>query len=266
MKPQILAQGAEAVISLVKQSSGGGRGLEGGQIIIKNRIKKSYRIKEIDEKLRKSRTKSEAKIINKLSQVIPVPKIIMTDNKQEIIMNYIKGKKLSDYLEKLDYKEICKTIAYNLGKMHDQGIIHGDLTTSNMIFVENPDLINKTDASLNQSLPQHLDLNIINTNKSARQSSKRRLSSINIQSSNSEIANSSEKVYFIDFGLAFHSNKIEDKAVDLHLLQQALKAKHFTIWEHCWKIILDNYKAKDAELIKKRIKVIESRGRYKEKY
>ena len=37
------------------------------------------------------------------------------------------------------------------------------------------------------------------------------------------------KVFIIDFGLGFISPKIEDKAVDLHLIKQALEAKHFKI-------------------------------------
>ena len=227
---KILAQGAEAIISLKENQ------------ITKNRIKKSYRIKELDDKIRKSRTKAEAKIINKLINVIPVPKIIKTDDRQEIIMEYIDGKKLSENLESLDYKLISKIIADNITKMHDQGIIHGDLTTSNMIYVENYNsnkkLNNKTEASLKQSSK-------LNINKDT---------------------DKSEQVYFIDFGLGFHSQKIEDKAVDLHLLQQALEAKHFTIWQVCFKIILDNYKPEKSKDILQRIKVIESRGRYKDKY
>jgi len=79
-------------------------------------------------------------------------------------------------------------------------------------------------------------------------------------------ANYYGKVFFIDFGLAFHSQKIEDKAVDLHLLQQALEAKHFTIWQECFNIILENYNPQKRDEIIKRIKIIESRGRYKDKY
>ena len=195
---KIIAQGAEAIITKDKNT------------IIKNRIKKSYRIPVLDERIRKSRTKAEAKIIKKLEKIIPVPKIIKTDDRQIIEMEFIDGKKLSDSLESQDYKKICKQIAENITKMHNSGIIHGDLTTSNMIFKNN-------------------------------------------------------QVYFIDFGLAFHSSKVEDKAVDLHLLKQALEAKHFTIWEECIKIILDNYKPEKYKDILKRIKVIESRGRYKDK-
>ncbi|MDD5193761.1 MAG: KEOPS complex kinase/ATPase Bud32 [Candidatus Nanoarchaeia archaeon] len=203
MNPKIIQQGAEAIITL-----------ENNQIV-KDRIKKSYRISVLDKRLRKSRTKSEAKIMNKLKEIISVPKIINTDEKEKIIMEYIQGKKLSEHLENLDYKKICEQIAENISKIHNQNIIHGDLTTSNMIYVENDE---------------------------------------------------SFKIYFIDFGLAFHSMKIEDKAVDLHLIQQALEAKHFTIWKECWKIILDNYNADKHKEILQRIKTIESRGRYKEKY
>ncbi len=259
MTSKIIQQGAEAIIT------------RNNNQVIKNRIKKSYRIKEIDEKLRKTRTKSEAKIISKLQNIIPVPKIIETDDKQEITMEYIDGKKLSDNLEKLNYKEICKQISENITKLHNQNIVHGDLTTSNMIYVEDK----TTEDSLNQQSTLHHNFNTeiedsnkkdleINKDKSAKQANKRSLLSKDIQSNKSEIANS--KIYFIDFGLAFHSQKIEDKAVDLHLLQQALEAKHFTIWQDCLRIILDNYKAEKHKEILERIKVIESRGRYKEKY
>ena len=197
MKNQIIQQGAEAIISLKDNK------------INKHRVKKGYRIPELDNKLRVRRTKSEAKIINKLLNIINVPKIIKTD-KENIIMQYIDGKKLSEHLEKLDYKEISKKIGESLTKLHNQDIIHGDLTTSNMIYKTN-------------------------------------------------------KLYLIDFGLGFHSHKIEDKAVDLHLIQQALNAKHYEIAEECFKIILKNYKPEKYKLIIERISVIASRGRYKKK-
>ena len=51
-----------------------------------------------------------------------------------------------------------------------------------------------------------------------------------------------KQIFFIDFGLSAVSTKIEDKAVDLHLLKQALESKHYTIWEKCYKAALDEYK------------------------
>ncbi|MFQ5532136.1 MAG: hypothetical protein ACE5ES_05980 [Candidatus Nanoarchaeia archaeon] len=66
---KIIQQGAEAVI------------LQRGDKIIKKRIKKSYRILELDEKIRKLRTRGEARIYEKASKLIPLPKIISSNEK-----------------------------------------------------------------------------------------------------------------------------------------------------------------------------------------
>ena len=71
----------------------------------------------------------------------------------------------------------------------------------------------------------------------------------------------------IDFGLTFESSEIEHKAVDLHLLKQALESKHYKIWEDAYKIFLKSYEkeAKDGKEIIKKLEVVETRGRYKHK-
>ena len=125
-KEKIIATGAEAI--LIQQASK----------LIKRRIAKSYRIPEIDKKLRKLRTRSEAKIMDKLKDTISIPKIIKVDDKsKEIIMELIKGKKLSDSLDSFSLnkqKKVSREIGKELGKIHDLDIIHGDLTTSNLIL------------------------------------------------------------------------------------------------------------------------------------
>jgi len=191
-----ISQGAEAIIYQDKDK------------IIKDRTSKSYRLPILDKRLRTRRTKSESKIMTKLKDIIPVPKILDTDNEQKIEMEFIEGKKLSEHLETEDWKSVLKQLSESLTKLHNQDLIHGDLTTSNMIL-------------------------------------------------------KGDKVYLIDFGLGFHSHKIEDKAVDLHLLKQALDAKHFSIFPEAFNIILKNYKAKQSDLIIKRIETIEKRGRYR---
>ena len=204
MKPKIIQQGAEAKIIL------------SNNFIIKDRIKKSYRIPEIDDRIRKLRTRSEAKLLDKASKIIPIPNVIKVDEKaKEIRMEFINGKKLSDHLDKFPLKKqkgICRSIGENTAKLHDADIIHGDLTTSNMILKNN-------------------------------------------------------KIYFIDFGLGFISHKFEDKAVDIHLLRQALEAKHFKHWETLFKEVLKAYsKSKDSKIVLERLKAVEKRGRYKDKY
>lgn len=204
MPEKIIQQGAEALI-LLKDSS-----------IIKKRVKKSYRLPVIDEEIRKLRTRSEAKLIEKAGKVTNVPKIKKVDEKtKEIIMDFVEGKKLSDNLDNFSLekqKEICMQIGENIAKLHDADIIHGDLTTSNMIL-----------------------------NKS--------------------------EVFFIDFGLGFHSHKTEDKAVDLHLLKQALEAKHFVHWQALFHEVEKGYSSsKNAKSVLEQLKKVESRGRYKESY
>ena len=195
-----IAQGAEAKLYLTDSK------------IIKDRFQKEYRIKEIDKRLRKSRTKREAKIFTKLAQInFPSPKLIESDDKEKIVMEFIKGPKVRDILEEKNYKKLSEEIGKKLAILHNNNIIHGDLTTSNMIL--------------------------------------------------------SKEIYFIDFGLSYFSHKIEDKAVDLHLLKQALESKHYKVWEDCFKSALKGYKkeSKDVKEVLKRLETVEKRGRYKSK-
>jgi Kae1-associated kinase Bud32 len=76
-----------------------------------------------------------------------------------------------------------------------------------------------------------------------------------------------ERVYFIDFGLSVSSLKVEDKAVDLHLLKQALESKHYKIWEECFKYVLEGYKSisEHYDAVIERLETVEKRGRYKRK-
>lgn len=113
-----IASGAEAIIYLDEGK------------IIKKRIKKNYRISEIDEGLRKSRTRREARILEKLR--IPGPRLLGTDDKETIVMEYIKGELVKNLLD--GNVGLARETGRTLALLHDQNIIHGDLTTSNMIF------------------------------------------------------------------------------------------------------------------------------------
>ena len=124
---RIISQGAEATIVLDKGK------------IIKDRVRKRYRIREIDERLRKSRTRREVKIIEKLNQIgIAVPKLFDADNRDmKIFMEKVKGKRLRDVLERLNYVNVCKSLGEQIAQLHNNDIIHGDITTSNMIINNN---------------------------------------------------------------------------------------------------------------------------------
>ncbi|MEK6885799.1 MAG: RIO1 family regulatory kinase/ATPase [Nanoarchaeota archaeon] len=248
MKTNIIAQGAEAII------------IHEGNSIIKDRVSKKYRHPELDNKIIKQRTKKEAKLLEKVSKLIPCPSPTKTSF-NEITMPFIAGKKLSENLENLDWKEICKVIGNQIAKIHDANIIHGDLTTSNMIWVENPpknSINNKTNSQVATS-SQDSDT-IINNSKISR---SERARGAHEEANSSEAAFSYPRLYFIDFGLGFTSSRIEDRAVDLHLIKQALEAKHFSIYKEAEKIILNNYDSKDRTKVIEQLKKVESRGRYK---
>jgi TP53 regulating kinase-like protein len=195
---KIIKQGAEAIIYLKDNK------------IVKERIRKSYRLEELDKKLRRFRTKRESKLLNKAG--INVPELYgFSDEDTRIDMEFIKGDLLRDIFDKINdkkRKEICELIGKQVRELHNRGIIHGDLTTSNMILRDN-------------------------------------------------------KIYFIDFGLGFFSNKVEDKAVDLYLLKQALKSKHYKNFKSGFEIILKSYEPNKEFM--DRLEKVEKRGRYKRK-
>jgi Kae1-associated kinase Bud32 len=200
MTSKLLAQGAEA--SVYQSKSG----------IIKERLVKTYRYPVLDTRLRKARTKKEVKLLEKASKIINVPKII-SNTDFSITLEEIKGKKLAISLDKLSNKlAIAKQIGFNVAKLHDAGIIHGDLTTSNMIW-------------------------------------------------------HSDKLYLIDFGLGFESTNIEDKSVDLHVLKEALTARHNKHSENIFGAVVQGYKSSaNANQVIKRLEAVEKRGRYKQAY
>lgn len=108
-------------------------------VIIKERISKSYRIKEIDRKLRKRRTKSEAKMLH-LAKTCGVTTPLLFDidkDKMTITMEKIPGKPVQDVFHDLklsEIKSLCEKIGANIAELHNCGIIHGDLTSGNLIL------------------------------------------------------------------------------------------------------------------------------------
>ncbi len=109
------------------------------EVIRKERISKKYRIEELDHKIRKKRTKQEAKLIHlaKTCGVI-TPLIYDVDkDKKSITMENIPGKAVKDIFDDLDPSQrslICERIGANISRLHNCGIIHGDLTTSNLLL------------------------------------------------------------------------------------------------------------------------------------
>jgi Kae1-associated kinase Bud32 len=114
----------------------------GKTVVQKRRIKKAYRIKEIDTSLIASRTKEEAKLIaESRTHRVSVPIIYDVDLAHGIItMEYLAGIRVKDILNSLEEEErrrVCQKIGASIARLHNHDIIHGDITTSNMILLDN---------------------------------------------------------------------------------------------------------------------------------
>ncbi len=109
------------------------------KVIMKRRLSKTYRISELDMEIRSQRTMHEPQIIHKAKEAgVPTPTIFMVDaSEATIIMEFIEGKQVKQVLDSLSPEErhhLCHHIGELIGCLHNYGIIHGDLTTSNMIL------------------------------------------------------------------------------------------------------------------------------------
>jgi Kae1-associated kinase Bud32 len=102
----------------------------GKEAVVKVRQAKTYRIKKLDEALRKTRTKKEARAMQRASEAgVNTPKLLGM-GKFSIYMEKVRGKLLKDILEgNTDYREIGKS----LGRMHNANVVHGDFTPANII-------------------------------------------------------------------------------------------------------------------------------------
>jgi len=197
MKKELLGEGAEAKV------------FKKGSSVIKERLVKRYRLQGIDAKLRRTRTRREAKILESVRKIgVPAPVLIKADEAaMQIEMSFLEGERVRDVLAKKPH--VAFEIGQVVGRLHKHDIIHADLTTSNMVY--------------------------------------------------------KEKLHLLDFGLSFVSAKVEDKAVDLHLLDRALESKHHELYADCIPLVFEGYEKEypGAKKVLERLKVVQKRGRNK---
>ncbi|MDD2438783.1 MAG: bifunctional N(6)-L-threonylcarbamoyladenine synthase/serine/threonine protein kinase [Methanosarcinaceae archaeon] len=122
---ELLKSGAEALVFLET-------GPEGKKQLVKERIPKPYRLKEIDERIRKERNRTEARMLSEARKVGVSTPIVYELEDFRIKMQYIEGSPLKYLLN----PELSEKGGKLLGKLHSGGIVHGDLTTSNLVLSE----------------------------------------------------------------------------------------------------------------------------------
>lgn len=187
---------------------------KGNQCVIKHRFSKKYRHPLLDRKLTKERTKRERRIIEKIANRSKMlgqymPKVAWSDS-STILMSEIKNcETLYDFMmrEPTKVKSLGLLIGQCIAELHNLGIIHGDLTTSNLLLVSKQ-------------------------NKDIDTSSKK----IKVDDSLGD----SHVVIPIDFGLSTGSTHPEERAVDLYVLERAFLSTFFSDSEF-FNTILEQY-------------------------
>lgn len=124
---QLLKQGAEAKIFKTDYL--------GRTCIVKVRENKKYREKELDEKILRERIRTEATLLNKAKKIgVRTPVVWKIDLKEKAITTeFIPGKTLKEELLEKSNIKFCEEAGTLVGQFHKEDLIHGDLTTSNII-------------------------------------------------------------------------------------------------------------------------------------
>jgi len=127
---KLLKKGAEADLYQTKWQN--------SKAILKVRKIKNYRNSLLDLKIRKQRTIKECQMISFVKSFgIPTPLIYFVNLKTtSIMMQEIPGTPVHD-LPESKIVEVSKDIGKLVGTLHKNGVMHGDLTTSNFILFKN---------------------------------------------------------------------------------------------------------------------------------
>lgn len=130
--PKLVAKGAEAELFLQTLWLG-------ETVLAKRRVKKRYRPSELDRSILEYRTIHEAEIIQRAKKAgVSSPIIYLVDvSRATIYMEYVEGRVIRRSLDELPEEKrlsLFHRIGIFVGKLHKGGIVHGDLTTSNMIL------------------------------------------------------------------------------------------------------------------------------------
>jgi TP53 regulating kinase-like protein len=109
------------------------------KVVIKVRLPKRYRPPALDAQIRNYRTVHEPQLMHEAKAAgVATPLIYMVNVPQStIIMEYIEGQQIKQLLNiagRYERHELCLRIGTSIARLHKHGLIHGDLTTSNMIL------------------------------------------------------------------------------------------------------------------------------------
>ncbi|MFC4542887.1 bifunctional N(6)-L-threonylcarbamoyladenine synthase/serine/threonine protein kinase [Halosolutus amylolyticus] len=196
-------QGAEAIVDLDPEA---GR-------VTKHREAKTYRHPALDDRLRRERTRIEARLTSQARREgVPTPVLSDVDpHESRLELEYVGDRDLRAIVRGADTAAAAdrvRDVGRHLALLHRAGFVHGDPTTRNVRV-------------------------------------------------------NSDRTYLIDFGLGYHTDHVEDYAMDLHVFDQSLvgtAADPGPLRE----AVREGYREAGQERVLDRLREIEGRGRYVE--
>jgi TP53 regulating kinase-like protein len=291
---EVLTQGAEALVYKTTFLS------PSIPCVLKYRPPKPYRHPTLDKRLSKARLLAEARVLVRCrKEGVKVPAVLGGDWENGwLVLEFIEGRTvrrvLDDWVEsvrwdesvpveeakpevegeggKEELKDLMARIGRAIGRLHEFSVVHGDLTTSNLML--RPPKSGKKEEETNAHPPASI---------SSRQTvSAQREAAMNgpeppelldppepppskpEPDSSSSLAGD---IILIDFGLASQAPKQaedEDRAVDLYVLERAFAATHPSM-EAMFQEVLRVYGGsyKGAAKVLRRLGDVRLRGRKK---
>ncbi len=207
-------RGAEALVALEPDHGRLGR-------VRKNRRSKSYRHPELDERLRRERTRIEARLTN-LARREGVPTPVLTDidtTEATLEFEYVGE---SDLRESLTTERV-RDVGRHLATIHRAGFVHGDPTTRNV-------RVGRHDVSPNER-------------------------------TDGDREQRPDRTYLIDFGLGYHTDHVEDYAMDIHVFDQSLVGTANDP-DPLREALRAGYRDEGEKRVLERLEDVEGRGRY----
>ncbi len=113
--------------------------LAGEHVVEKYRLSKGYRLPELDRRLRRRRTALEARVLARAVEAgVDVPGIVYVSPEDAVIIEeYVEGRRLKEILSEEGLSEyvesVLKALGRSVARLHVSGVVHGDLTTSNVV-------------------------------------------------------------------------------------------------------------------------------------
>lgn len=188
----------------------------GRDVVSKQRVAKGYRHPTLDRTIQTSRLKNEVRLMLEARRAgIAVPVIYSVDLASNgMVMQEIRGPRVKDALNEMPEpkaRELCEKMGELAARLHMNDIVHGDLTTSNMLL-------------------------------------------------------EGDRIVLIDFSLGSKTSELEDKGVDMHLLEEAFHSAHHARSD-MYTTVKDAYVSvyPDGDKVLDKVREIERRGRYTRK-